>query len=191
MIFDVLRESEKELCFATAHKARRGRGILYALAPWLLYLFGISVAFAVSLRDPSAWEWIKRSARVGAYAAAALSAIAYALGYRARNQVTVTADAIHTQSTPSLGPSRITFLPIAELTALGIDACVRSLGADLLLVAVHRDGRRTAIAEGESHLGQLRQFASRAAQLTGLALEAPKFAPAIETHSNASLPSKS
>ncbi len=191
MIFEVLRESENELCFVTAHRARRGRGILYALAPWLLYLFGISVVFAVSLRDPADWEWIKSTAQLGACAAAALSAIAYVLGYRARDQVTATPDAIRIRSTPSLGRSRVTSLPAAELAAFGIDPSVRSLGADLLLVAVHRNGRRTAIAEGEPHQGQLRQFASRAAQITGLALEAPRFAAAIATGSNATLRSES
>ncbi len=181
MIFEVLRDSESELCFETAQRARRGRGVLYALAPWLAYLFGLSILFALFLGDLTAWNWTQIAARAGAFAAAALTPIGYALGYRQRDRIEATPEFIHIQRTPSVGSPRITSLAVAGLSGVGIDPSVRSLGADLILVAIDGNGRRITVAEGESHRGQLRQFALRAAQLTGLPLEAPRFAQVDST----------
>lgn len=175
MLFTVLKDSDGELCFVTGARARRGRGLLYALAPWLVYLLGLSILFAVAFAHPPALAWTKTAAALGSGAAVALTPIGYALGYRARDQVETQRSSIRVLRIPSLGPSRLTSIAVAQLTALAIDPSIRSLGADLLLVAVHRDGRRIAIAEGEPHLGQLRQLASRAAQITGLPLESPRF----------------
>jgi hypothetical protein len=176
MIFEVLRDSDRELCFATAPRARRGRGVLYALAPWVIFLLGLSILFSLALGNLIPLEWAKVTAVLGAGAAAVLSPIAYVLGYRARDQVETTAECIRIQRTPSLGSPRSTLVATAEIAGFSIDPSIRSLGADLRLVAVHRDGRRITLAEGEPHRDQLRQFASRAAQLTGLPLEAPRFA---------------
>jgi hypothetical protein len=173
MLFEVLRSSQDELCFATAPRARHGRGALYALAPWLAYLFATSIVFALALANLAAWSWIQGTAFGGAWIAFALSPIAYLLGYRARDRVEATRDGIRIQRTGAVGLPRLTSLAVVELTGLGIDPSIRSLGADLLLVAIHRDGRRIAIVEGEPHHGQLRQLAGRAAQITGLPLQAP------------------
>ena len=181
MIFEVLRDSESELCFETAYRARHGRGVLYALAPWLAYLFLLSVLFALSLGGLIAWTWTQIAALVGACAATAFTPIGYALGHRQLDRVEATREFIRIGRKRSLGSPRVVSLPVADLTRLGIDPNVRSLGVDLILVAVHRDGRRLAVAEGEPHGGQLRQLAVRAAQVTGLPLEAPKFAPADST----------
>jgi hypothetical protein len=180
MVFEVLKDAEGELCFATATKTRRGRGVLFALAPWLVYLLALSVLFALALSNLSPPEWAKRAAAIGAWAAAALSPVAYALGRRARQQVEVTSTRIRILQNPPWGALRLTSIPIADLTGLAIDPSVRSLGADLLLVALHRDGRRIAIAQGDPHLGQLRELGWRAAQVTGLPLQPPRFSPVPE-----------
>ncbi len=172
MLFEVLRDSPGELCFATAPRARRGRGALYALAPWLGYLFTLSILFGVALANLAAWSWIKSIAIGGAWTAFALTPIAYFLGYRARERVEANPDGIRIQRTGSLSFPRLTRLAVGDLTGLGIDPSIRSLGADLLLVAIHLDGRRITIVEGEPHHGQLRQLAGRAAQITGLPLKA-------------------
>jgi len=177
MVFEVLKDAEGELCFATATKTRRGRGVLYALAPWLVYLLALSVLLALALSNLSPPGWTKRAAAVGAWAAAVLSPVAYALGRRAREQVEVTSARIRILQNPSWGALRLTSIPIADLTGLAIDPSIRSLGADLLLVALHRDGRRMTIAQGDPHLGQLRELGRRAAQVTGLPLEPPRFSP--------------
>jgi hypothetical protein len=173
MDFEVLQSSAGELCFATAPRARHGRGALYALAPWVAYLFAISIAFGLALGNLAAGSWIRSIAVGGAWIAFALTPIAYVLGYRARDRVEATPDGIRIQRTGALSSSRLTSLAVAELKGLGIDPSIRSLGADLLLVAIHRDGRRISIVEGEPHHGQLRQLAGQAAQITGLPLEAP------------------
>lgn len=175
MVFEVLKDAEGELCFATATKTRRGRGVLYALAPWLVYLLALSVLLALALSNLSPPQWTKRAAAIGAWAAAALSPLAYTLGRRAREQVEISSTRIRILQNPSWGALRLTSIPIADLTGLAIDPSIRSLGADLLLVALHRDGRRMAIAQGDPHLGQLRELGRRAAQVTGLPLEPPRF----------------
>ncbi len=177
MVFEVLKDGEGELCFATAARTRRGRGVLYALAPWLVYLLALSVLLALALSNLSP-QWTKSAAAIGACAAAALSPVAYALGHRAREQVEATSTRIRIVQNPSWGALRLTSIPVAELTGLAIDPSIRSLGADPLLVALHRDGRRIAIAQGDPHLGQLHQLAERAAHVTGLPLEPPKFSAA-------------
>ncbi len=178
MVFEVLKDAEGELCFATAARTRRGRGVLYALAPWLVYLLALSVLLALALSNLSSPGWTKSAAAIGACAAAALSPLAYALGHRAREQVEVTSTSIRILQNPWWGALRLASIPVAELTGLAIDPSIRSLGADLLLVALHRDGRRIAIAQGDPHLGQLRQLAWRSAHVTGLPLEPPRFSAA-------------
>lgn len=173
MLFEVLRDTPGELCFATAPRARHGRGALYALAPWVAYLFALSILFALAVANLAAWSWIKSAAVAGAWTALALAPIAYFLGHRASERVEASPEGIRIQRTGSLGASRQTSLAVAELTGLGIDPSIRSLGADLLLVAIDRDGRRITIVEGEPHHGQLRHLAGRAAQITGLPLRAP------------------
>lgn len=175
MLFEVLKDAGGELCFATAARTRRGRGILYALAPWLVYLLAVSVLFAFALAGLSPPGWAKSTAVIGACGAAFLTPLAYGLGHRAREQVEATASSIRMVHQPSWGRWRLTSIRVDELSGLAIDPSVRSLGADLLLVALHRDGRRIAIAEGDPHTGQLRELGRRAAQVTGLRLEPPRF----------------
>jgi len=178
MVFEVLKDAEGELCFATAAPTRRSRAVLYALAPWLVYLLAVSVLFALALSNLSQPGWTKSAASLGAWTAAALSPVAYALGHRAREQVEATSSRIRILQNPSWGASRLTSIPVADLTGLAIDLSIRSLGADLLLVALHRDGRRIAIAQGDPHLGQLRELGQRAAQVTGLPLQPTRFSGA-------------
>jgi hypothetical protein len=175
MIYDVLSDSEHRLAFCTASRARRGRAVLYALGPWLTYLFIVSVMFAASQASLCPWQWTLRTIRFGIVSAFPLSAVGSFLGYRMRDQVEALPARIYIEHTPPLGRPRSTCLRISELKAFGVDPRLRSLGADLMLVAVRRDGQRIPLAEGDPHTGQLRHLAERAAQLTGLPLEPPRF----------------
>lgn len=175
MVFEVLRDSEDELCFATAARARRGRAVLYALAPWVLCLLGLSVLFGLELANLTSPGRAIRAALVGSCAAAFATPFAYALGYRAREQVEASRTSIRILRRPAWGPSELTAISVRELTGFGIDPSIRSLGADLHLVAVHRDGRRIGLVEGDPHLGQLRQLGARVAQISRLPLEGPRF----------------
>ncbi|MGQ0506906.1 MAG: hypothetical protein ACT4TC_16470, partial [Myxococcaceae bacterium] len=59
-----------------------------------------------------------------------------------------------------------------------IDPSLRSLGADVLLVAVRSDGQRVPIVEGDPHSAQLRDLAARMAQLGGVPLLRAALLPA-------------
>lgn len=175
MIYQVQRDSDRELSFATHPGARRGRGILYAMAPLLLYVLAICVLFALATRDLSLWSAVKTVAVAGLAGATALGLAGFALGHRVRDRIDVDADSLQVRHTPGLGPERVSRLSWNDLVGLAIDPTVRSLGADVKLVAVHRDGRRIALAEGEPHSGQLRELAVRMSMLGGIPLQAPRF----------------
>ncbi len=175
MFFVELSSSAGSLSFATHPKARRGRGVLFATAPFTLYLLGLSVLFLLALQETTTLELLKQFAFWGAAVSVALTGAAFAVGRNIREQVDATATEIRILRHGAFGPAATKTHPVAALEALAIDPSLRSLGADVLFVAVYRDGRRVPIAEGEPHSGQLRQFAARIAQLTGLPLQAPKF----------------
>ena len=170
MVFEVLKDAEDELCFATSSRARRSRGVLYALAPWFIYLFSLSVLFALELASLIPPAASIANAVAATCVVALLTPLAYALGRRACERVNATEASIRIWRTPSWGHPRLTSIPVVDLSALGIDPSIRSLGADLLLVAVQRDGRRIGLVEGDPHLGQLRQLAGKLGRITRLPL---------------------
>lgn len=175
MIYQVQCDSEGELVFLTHARARRGRGILYALAPLVLYVLAISVLFALATRDLSLWEPLRTAAVGGLAAAIALGVAGFLLGHRVCDRIEADAHRIQIRHRPEIGPERTRRLSWNELAGLAIDPSLRSLGADVKLVAVHRDGRRIALAEGEPHSGQLRELAVRLSRVGGVPLQAPQF----------------
>jgi hypothetical protein len=182
MIYDVLHQSDRELGFVTHHKARRGRGVLFATAPLVIYVLAISVLFALSVQDLSLWEQVKQAASWGLGLASILAVGCFVLGYRIRDQIEAGPIGLSLRHTPAIGPVRTTSLPWSQLRGFAVDPSLRSLGADVLLVAVHEDGRRLPLAEGEPHSPQVRDLARQLARLSGLALEPPKYGPGAAQH---------
>lgn len=171
MIYAVEKDSGSELCFETHAKARRGRGVLFATAPAVVYLLLISVLFFLALTDLSIWERVKATARGGGAVTVALSLGCFLLGRRMSDRIEADTHALRIRHTPAVGPARVRELRREGLTALAVDPSVRSLGADVLLVAIDREGRRLPIAEGEPHSGQIHHLAQRLARLMDLPLE--------------------
>jgi hypothetical protein len=163
------------LTFSTHPRSRRGRGVLFATAPWVVYVLAISGLFALSTQDLSLWSEVKQFAAYGAGVTAALAAICFGLGRRIRDRIELSEHALTVIHTPALGSTRTSRIAFADLSAFAIDPSLRSLGADVLWVAVHRDGRRLPIAEGEPHSAQVRELAAQAAAIAGLPLESPRF----------------
>src|SRR5690606_10779429 len=157
----VLQNAPDGLRCSTHRRARRGRGILFATTPFVVLLLVVSGLFALSVRDLSLWQKVKEVSAWGTVAAAALGAFCFALGFRIRDDLTANASGIWLRSHPALGPTRTLHLSRAGLSAIAVDASLRSLGADVLLVAVQSDGRRIPLAEGDAHSGQIPAFAER------------------------------
>ncbi len=173
MVYQVLSSSPDALSFATHPRARRGRGVLFATAPWVVYVLTLSGLFLLATRDLSMWEDLKRVAAYGALVTFALSLLCFWLGRRVNTRIDVRPQEIHIEETPALGPPRVTRLTPPELKALSLEPSLRSLGADYLLVAQRTDGHKLALAEGEPHSGQLHSFAEQMASITRVPLERP------------------
>ena len=107
-----------------------------------------------------------------------LGALGFALGWRVRDEVQAGPDGVTVRHTPAFGPPSTLQLSSSNLQAFAVDPSLRSLGADVLWVAVNKTGERIPIAEGESHSGQVREFAAEAAAIAKLPLEPPKFTSA-------------
>jgi hypothetical protein len=175
MIYELLQQTDREVSLVTHPKARRGRGVLFATAPVVVYLLAVSVMFALSVRDLSLWGQVKSAAGWGAGLAALLAIACFALGYRIRDRIDAGQEEVAVLHTPPLGPPRRMAFRWEQLRGLAVDPSLRSLGADVILVAVHRDGRRIPLAEGEPHSAQIRDLAQRLSRLSRLPVEAPKF----------------
>lgn len=175
MIFDVLEDQTDRLMVVTSRRARRGRGVLFATAPLVIYLAFAAVLLVIVARDMTLWEQVKQAWVIGAQVAAALALGCFILGYRVRDQLTVTAGSVQLVRTPAAGTARLLALPAADLAGLAVDPSLRSLGADVLLVAVRKDGTRVPVLEGDPHSDQIRAFAQRISKITSLPVEAPKF----------------
>lgn len=145
------------------------------MAPFVLYLFAVCVLFALSVGNMGWWPTLKQTFLVGGACSGVLGIAAFSLGHRVRDQVDANPDWLRFRHTPLLGKERFAQVNWGELASLAIDPSLRSLGADVLLVAVRRDGRRIPIAEGEPHGGQLRDLAARLSALGRIPLEAPRF----------------
>src|SRR5262249_43647501 len=117
----------------------------------------------------------KAAAAAGLALATGLAVAGFLLGHRLCDRIEADTDSLTARHTPGLGPDRVARLAWNELVGLAIDPAVRSLGADVKLVAVHRDGRRIPLAEGEPPGGQRRGLAVRMSMLGGVPLQAPRF----------------
>ncbi|HVE84456.1 MAG TPA: hypothetical protein VND93_16485 [Myxococcales bacterium] len=175
MIFDVLEDQADRLLVVTSRRARRGRGVLFATAPLVVYVAFAAILLALAARDVTLWPQVKAAWLTGAEAAAALSVLCFALGFRIRSQLAATSGSLSLVRTPALGTARILTLPAADLASLAVDPSLRSLGADVVLVAVRRDGTRVPLLEGDPHSDQIRTLAQSIARLTSLPVEAPRF----------------
>jgi hypothetical protein len=175
MIYESLETGAHRLHFVTHVRAQRGRGVLFATTPFVVYLATLAFLFFLATRDLSLWTQVKAAARGGFGLMGILAAICFALGFRIRDEVEVTSDSVRIFHRPALGPVRQTHQRREELSGLAFDPSLRSLGADVLLVAVRRDGSRVPIAEGEPHSGQIHALGAQAAQILRLPLEPPKF----------------
>ncbi|MFZ5469424.1 MAG: hypothetical protein ACOZIN_08305 [Myxococcota bacterium] len=178
MIYEELERSNQRVLFRTHAKARRGRGVLFATAPWVVYLLLVAVLFVLAAQDLSLWERAKQLMRIGAATAAGLAAICFILGRRIRDVVDADQQRLRLEHTPALGATRELELRYAELSAFAIEPSLRSLGADILFVAVHKDGRHLPIAEGEPHTAQVRELARDISTLAKLPLESAKLSTA-------------
>jgi hypothetical protein len=174
MIYEVVNRSDRQVAFVTHARARRGRGVLFATAPLIIHLFACSALFVWSTQDLSVWGRTKTFAVRGGAVAAVLALGAFYLGRRMTDRVEADTQGLRLTRTPALGAPRVKQLSYPELTAFAVDPSIRSLGADVLLIAVLRDGTRLPLAEGEPHSGQIRELGQALATLSGVPLEAPK-----------------
>src|SRR5262249_12268953 len=146
------------------------RGILFALAPVVLLSLALTVLFALAQSPIALWQLLRRVFLPAALAAAALSGLAFWLGRRIQDRVEATPTGIRILRVPALGPRQLTSIARDSLSALAIQPNVRSLGADILLIAHLRDGTSIAIAEGEPHGGQMQALARQLCSLMQLPL---------------------
>jgi hypothetical protein len=171
MIYEILRDSGAQLTFVTAARARRGRGILFALAPVVVLSLALSVLFAASADQIFLWPVVRRLFLPGIAIAACLSALGFVLGHRIRERIEATAQRLRILRTPAIGRQRIICRSRQELTSFAIKPNVRSLGADILLVAHCRDGTVIPVAEGEPHGGQMHAIAREVSGMMDVPLQ--------------------
>ncbi len=170
MVYQILRSSEQELWFATSIAARRGRGVLYALAPLVLFVLALSLLFAASVENLSYYPQLKQLASIGLVLVPALSALAFLLGRRVHAQIEVTIQGLVIRRRDSIGREKLIALARSELAGLAVEPHLRSLGADVLLVALRHNGERVPVAEGEPHAGQVRDLARRISTILNVPL---------------------
>lgn len=149
----------------THPNARRGRGVLFATAPLVGYVLSVTVAFLASLRNLYLLEQVKEFAVAGLAGAAVLAVIGFLLGRRVRDRLVATRTELTLERHGPLVAVRTRRLSYDELRGFAVEASLRSLGADTLLVAVHRDGKREPLLEGDPHSGQVAQLVGRLSRL--------------------------
>ena len=171
MIYEIVRSSGAQLTFVTAARARRGRGILFALAPSVVLSMALSILFAVSADKLFVWQVIQQLFLPGIAIAACLSVLGFVLGHRIRERIEVTAQRLRIVRTPAIGRQRVISRSQEELTLFAIKPNVRSLGADILLMAHCRDGTTIPVAEGEPHGGQMHGIAQEVSTLMDVPLQ--------------------
>jgi hypothetical protein len=174
VVYEVLAQSPDRIVLRTHDKARRGRGVLFATAPFVVYLLFCGALFILSANDLSLWERAKSTAAAGAAAAVALGLLAFLLGRRVHDVIDADRARIEVQHIPAAGAARRQAWRYDDVKAFAVDPSPRSLGADVLLVAVLRSGERRPLAEGDPHTGQIRDMAQKLAFLSGLPLEEPR-----------------
>jgi hypothetical protein len=174
MIYQTLPSPPGTVIVSTHERARRGRGVLFATAPYVIYLGVLAVLFAIATTDLTVWLQVKQSALFGLFAASAAAGLCFLLGFRIIERLEVNETGLVLTRRPALGPVREIRLPVTSLVGFAIEPSLRSLGADVLLVAVTKDLGRIPLLEGEPHSAQVRELAGSISQLTHLPLEAPR-----------------
>jgi hypothetical protein len=145
---------------------------------FLLFCAGL---FLLASQDLTLWERARSVAGLGAVVVVGLALGAFLLGRRIHDVIEADGVVVRIDHSPAIGAPRRTEIRYVDLRGFAIEPSVRSLGADVLLVAVARDGTRRPIAEGEPHSGQVRDVARKLAFLSRLPLEEPRFAPPPQT----------
>lgn len=140
------------------------------MAPIVAYALGLSLVFAAALTSVRLGRFAIIGATWGGAAAAVLAGLAFAIGYRVQTQVDLSDQRLCVRRTTLLGKRRELKLDRSQLDSLAVDLTVRSLGADWLLVAIDRQGRRIPIIEGDPHSGQLLELARQLAAVGHLPL---------------------
>jgi hypothetical protein len=171
MIYEIVRSSGAQLTFVTAARARRGRGILFALAPAVVLSMAVSILFATSADQIFLWQLVRRLFLPAIAIAACLSVLGFILGHRIRERIEATAQRLRIVRTPAIGRQTVISRNQEELTLFAIKPNVRSLGADILLVAHCRDGTMIPVAEGEPHGGQMHGIAQQVSALMDVPLQ--------------------
>lgn len=160
-----------QLEWVTHPRARRGRGVLFATAPFVLYLLTLSVLFVVSLRDLYLWEKVKQFAAWGALLTGILVAIAFLLGRRIQERLLATSEELRVERTRAIGRAPPLIVSRSRLRAFATFPSMRSLGADLQIHALCTDDTRIPLLEADPHSGQAHDIAAQLADLMGLAVE--------------------
>jgi hypothetical protein len=171
MVYEILRGPPDQLTFVTADSARRGRGILFALAPVVLLSLAWTLLFALADSPLAIWQLLRRVFGPAVLATAGLSLLAFWVGRRVQDRVEATPTGVRIVRVRALGARQVTSIARESLSSLAIRPNVRSLGADILLVAHLRDGTSIAIAEGEPHGGQMQAIARQLCALMDLPLK--------------------
>src|SRR4051794_511353 len=140
MYYEVQPTQPGRVSFHTHDKARRGRGVLFATAPLVVYLLVTCGLFVLAVQDLSGWARVKTATLEGGVLALVLAVVCFGLGRRFSDRVEATPEGISIHRTRALGSARTEVLPAREIAALAIDPSLRSLGADVLLVAVLHTG---------------------------------------------------
>jgi hypothetical protein len=171
MLYQIVRSPGAQITLVTAARARRGRGILFALAPVVLLSMAVSILFAVSADKILLWQAVQQLFLPAIVVAACLSLVGFVLGHRIQERIEATAQRLRIVRTPAIGRQTVICRRQEELTLFAIKPNFRSLGADILLVAHCRDGTMIPVAEGEPHGGQMHGIAQEVSALMDIPLQ--------------------
>ena len=144
---------------------------MFALAPVVLLSLALTILFALAQNPIPFWQLLRRVFGSAVLATAGLSVLAFWLGLRVQDRVEATPAGVRITRVRALGPRQVTSIPREALSSLAIQPNLRSLGADILLVAHLRDGTSISIAEGEPHGGQMPAIARQLCALMDLPLK--------------------
>jgi hypothetical protein len=171
MNYEIARDSAGQLTFVTSASARRGRGILFALAPVVALSMAFSILFAVFADRIFPWPVVRQLFLPLVAIAGCLSVLGFVLGHRVRERIEATEQRLRIVRIPAIGRQRVICRNQEELTSFAIKPNLRSLGADILLVVNCRDGTMIRVAEGEPHGGQMWGIAREVSALMDVPLQ--------------------
>jgi hypothetical protein len=144
--------------------------VLYALAPIVLFALVLTLIFAASVGNLSYYPQLKQLASIGLVLVPALSALAFVLGRRVRAQIEVTVQGLVIRRRGWIGREKLIALARSELAGFAVEPYLRSLGADVRLVALRHNGEWVPVAESEPHAGQVRDLARRISAILNVPL---------------------